>query len=47
MEAVRVNARKAVWLSGGGERLRRLLDARFVDGVAPALGPDCLGTVFR
>jgi dihydrofolate reductase len=43
LRALRANAQKDVWLFGGGELFRRLLDAGLVDSVELAIEPVILG----
>lgn len=43
VKGLRANSRKDVWLFGGGELFRRLLDAGLVDSVELALEPVLLG----
>ena len=43
VRALRANAQKDVWLFGGGEVFRRLLDAGLVDSVELAIEPVLLG----
>ena len=43
VESLRANSQKDVWLFGGGEVFRRLLDAGLVDSVELAIEPILLG----
>ncbi|HEU5288863.1 MAG TPA: dihydrofolate reductase family protein [Candidatus Limnocylindria bacterium] len=43
VKSLRANSRKDVWLFGGGELFRRLLDAGLVDSVELAVEPILLG----
>lgn len=43
VKSLRANSRKDVWLFGGGELFRRLLDAGLVDSVELAIEPILLG----